>query len=286
MNVWNGAMNCGISVSTFKGEVPFLLYLPFDFDSDTLEKSWEDTKKLYNEVVDEGWDIFVQYSGFRGFHCLVSVVPDIYSRGQIKAAQEFYKRTLNLRTCDTQIFGDVKRLIRIPGSLHAGKFKKIKGKGWQRMGEGGYCSTMKHTKGDLLDLDDYFVDEFPEYDFDRVKSNSNLHPYPCIDVAMNNREPSQLIRYSYVAYHLKEGKKPNEIINMLEEKHSDGKKYEWDDWNKEYTAKQIFHIAGRIDCYNPLKCSSLKSLGYCVDGCPYNYSDWVFKKYKDIKWKK
>lgn len=288
MNIWNGAANCGISMCTFKGEVPFLLYLPFDFDAAKLEDAWKDTVKFYNFIVDDGYDITVQYSGYRGFHCLVSVIPDSYSRGQIRSAQMFYKELLDLKTCDTQIFGDIRRLIRIPGSLHAGKFKKIKHKGWQRIGEGDYCQTIKNTPGELLNIDEIFKDKFPEYDFDKhIEENNNRlrHPYPCVERAMDLREPAQLIRYSWVVFRLKHGNHPDDIIKELEERHADGKKYEWDDWSKEYTTQQVYHIANRIDTYNPLKCSSLKSLGYCLKDCPYNYDNWNIKKVKEIRWK-
>lgn len=289
LKIWNGAMNCGISVCTFKGEVPYLIYLPFDFDSDSLEKSWQDAMKLYNWIVDDGYDVSIQYSGFRGFHVLISVVPKYYSRGQVKAIQKYYKNMLNLKTCDPQIFGDIRRLIRIPGSLHAGKFKKVKKKGWQRIDGGGYAMSMKHTDGELLDIDEIFDDTYPDYEFENINGNCSytipLHPLPCVDTNMDNKEPGHLIRYSYVTYHLKTGKTPEEIYSMLEERHSEGKKYEWDDWSKGYTLTQIMHIASN-DNYNPLSCKSLKSMGYCIGTeCPYYYQnqDWKIKKLKDIR---
>ena len=106
-------MNCGISMCSFKDDIPYLLYLPFDFDSYSLEESWQDAKTLYNNMVDEGWDISINYSGYRGFHCLVSVVPKPYARNQILAAQSFYKRYLKLDTCDSNIFGDIRRMAMV-----------------------------------------------------------------------------------------------------------------------------------------------------------------------------
>jgi len=283
LNTWNGVYNCGISVCTFKGEIPFLLYLPFDFDSDSLEKSWEDAYNLYNWIVDEGWDITINYSGYRGFHCLISVVPDFYSRQQIKSAQEFYKNILNLKTCDPQIFGDIRRLIRIPGTAHVGKFKRVKGKGWVRMGEGGYCKTIKHSPGELLNLDDYWEDKYPEYQMDRETNGISYHEYPCVVKAMNHREPGQLIRYSHTAYLLKRGMTPEEILEDYELRHGDGRKYEWDDWNKDYTYRQIIHIADNPN-YNPLKCSTLKAMGYCLGSeCPYFQDDFKVKSVKEMK---
>jgi len=129
INEYNGILNCGISVCTFKDEVPYLLYLPFDFDSDSLANSWSDAMKFYNHIVDIGYDISINYSGYRGFHCLISTIPLPYSRKLIHDVQSYYKNLLDLKTCDPNIFGDIRRLIRIPGTLHIGKFKRLKGKG-------------------------------------------------------------------------------------------------------------------------------------------------------------
>lgn len=285
LRMWNGVMNCGISVCTFKGEVPFLLYLPFDFDAGTREKPRKEATRLYNYLVDEGWDVMINDSGYRGYHCLVSVEPNYYTRGQIKSAHEFYKRNLKLDTLDTQIFGDIRRLIRIPGTTHAGKFKKVKGKGWQRQGEGGYCYTIKYSKGDMLNLDDYFEDEYPDYDFDTPSRNNGVIR-KCIGVmkAMDNKEPSQLIRYSHTVYLLKNGYNPDEVLDMYEARHGDGAEFEWDDWDKEYTMKQISHIAGGLDHYNQLMCETVKAMGYCDSKCPLlNLNLEWFKKSGDLK---
>jgi hypothetical protein len=283
---YNGILNCGISVCTLKDDVPYLLYLPFDFDSDSLDKSWEDAMKFYNHVVDEGWDITINYSGYRGFHCLISVVPKPYSRKRIHDVQVYYKNLLNLHTCDSNIFGDIRRLIRIPGTLHIGKFKRVKGKGWIRTGEGNYCKTMAESDGDLMDLDG--LESIPEsqYDSDYLENGSPkespMHSYPCLEKAMDNPEPGQLIRYSYVAYLLKSGKSPEEILKELEDKHSEGKAFEWNDWDLDYTANQINHISGH-GRYNPLGCNSIKKMGLCIPDCIMNGCGWTLKSVKEYK---
>ena len=279
-------MNCGISMCTFKDDVPYLLYLPFDFDSYSLEKSWKDSMVFYNNMVDEGWDISINSSGYRGFHCLVSVVPKPYSRNQILSAQSFYKRYLGLTTCDSNIFGDIRRIIKIPGTCHCGKFKKDKSNHWKRIGEGSYCYTIKYNKGEVLDLDEYWPDEFPEYNYNKSNNSNNKpkHPFPCIDKCLEEyideyglHEPPHLIRYSFVAYWLKMGYEPEEIYQMLYEKYSIGKKYEWADWGDTKTMNQIQQIGGN-NGYNPMTCNTLRKMGFCIKECKYNHDDWFDKE--------
>ena len=289
LKIWNGVANCGISVSTYRGELPYLLYLPFDFDSKSLDTAWEEAKSLYNEAVDMGLDVYIQYSGFRGFHCMISTEPKLYTKNQMREAQEFFKKELDLKTVDTQLFGDFRRLIRIPGTLHAGKFRKTNGK-INRIGEGEYCTSIKHTKGKRFDISKYFEDKYPNFVLNGHKNNNKpSHPFPCVDNILDNyrdennrREPPQLARYTYVAYWLKMGKTPEEIFNMLEKRHGKDREFEWYDWDSNITMKQINHIA-RNPNYKPLSCRSLKALGYCnIKDCIYDTENIKLKKVSDL----
>jgi hypothetical protein len=292
LNKYNGVYNCGISMCSIIGEVPLMLYLPFDFDSYNLKESWEDAKKLYNYLAPD-YDISINYSGYRGFHCFLTIPPKMYSTNLIKTAQKWFMDALDLKTCDPNIFGDWRRLMRIPGTLHCGKFKKDKEKQWKRLGEGNYCQQIKYSKGDMFPLDELFEDDNPEYEFVNIngsRDGKKPHPYPCLEHTLkyyrdeyNEREPPQLIRYSYVAYLLKLGKEPEEIFDMLYDKYSTGKEYEWYDWNDTTTMTQINQIA-RNERYNPLKCKTIESMGFCLkENCPYYTKDWKVKKLRNLK---
>ncbi len=279
INQYNGLMNCGISVCEYIGDIPYLLYLPFDFDSDSLDKSWEDAFEFYNYVIENDWTAMINFSGYKGFHVLIKVEHDLYSKKQIKNVQRYFKELLNLKTCDPAIFGDIRRLIRIPGTLHAGKFKRIKGKGWMRVGEGSYCETLEYHLGKELNLNEIDTPDYPEFEFEFNGHHQGIRFLPCIDKVMDEREPPQLIRYSYVAYNLLNGKSPEDIVDALEERHSEGKEHEWDDWNLDYTCTQVYHIAGKGD-YQPLSCKSIQTLGYCDNSCMKIIDKW-FNKEKD-----
>jgi len=276
---YEGIYNCGISTCTFINHIPHLLYLPFDFDSKDLKASWEDASRLYNFLVDSNYDVFIKHSGYRGFHVLVSVVPAPYSKPQIRALQKFFKRVLHLETCDKQIFGDIRRLIRIPETIHCGKFVKRFGR-WDREGEGGIAYNIKHTEGELMNIDDIIEENDIDLDYTYIMSEYSgrkpLHPFPCLETYMNNEEPPHMIRYSYVAYWLKMDKTPEEIFNMIKKEHSPQGEHPWLDWDDDTTMNQINHIAGGY--YNPLRCDTLQDMDYCLKGCQYNLGNWLKKK--------
>lgn len=277
LNTYNGSMNCGISMCTFKGEVPYLLYLPFDFDSDNLKSSLDDALKLYNELVEQGWKVSIQRSGYKGFHVLMKVVPKPYTSYQIRTVQQYYKDALDLKTCDTQIFGDIRRLIKIPGTCHAGKFRKTKA-GWKRQGEGYYCKVLYAEDGDSLDLSKLVIDDSPVYDFDKTNGNGRkpVHEYPCLTYWLKEfrdeygrREPPQLLRYSLVAFYLQMGLDLETIYKKLEHRYGPGTDAEWYDWDGHVTSKQLQQIASQGKYY-PLKCKTIESMGFCLgDKCPF-----------------
>jgi hypothetical protein len=203
----------------------------------------------------------------------------------------YFKDLLGLKTCDPQINGDIRRLIRIPGTVHCGKFKRIKGKGWVRIGEGSYCETISHSEGNKLNLNEIDTPEYPEYEFEESNTNGNGNKqnryYPCIDKLMDDKEPSQLIRYSYVAYKLLNGQSPEQILSDIEERHSEGKVFEWDDWDLNYTSYQIFHIASDGK-YQPMSCNTIKKLGYCDNSCKMSYEEikkWLKRKDENVRTK-
>ena len=290
LNTYNGVFNCGLSVSTYIDGIPNLLYVPFDFDSDNLDKSWDDARSLYNYMIDLGYDISINYSGYRGFHCLVTCVPQFYTKQILKATQMYFKDKLRLSTSDENIMGDVARIMRIPGTLHCGKFKRVKKKGWQRQGEGDYCQLIAYNKGELIDLNDYekYIKKFKINGFNGGTIDDDKYKgieYPCIlnhldhyiNPENNTHEPIQLMRYSFVAHKLRQGYTPEDIYNMIEKRWGEGRKYEWDDWSSEYTYGQINQISSRDDYY-PLSCRSIKKLGFCLPNCPRNKDRWLKRK--------
>jgi len=260
---YNGMENCGISISTFVNGMPKLLYLPFDFDSPNLEDSFEDAKRLYNTIIGFGYKASFHFSGGKGFHVLIPIVPKHYSKIQLLKAQQFFKRTLNLETADEQIFRDVRRIIRIPGTYHM---------------NGNLCDVYAYNdEGKTLDLEELSPPEFNKF-VDIGKSTKPIpkniihHDYPCIERLINDREyweqnhprgenePHWLIRFAWVIEQAYKGKTPEEMLEEIRE-------FDWDDFDEEKTLYNINYILERD--YTHPTCDTLQELGLCLDGCPY-----------------
>lgn len=261
---YNTLEGCGISICTFIAENPILLYMPFDFDSDTLLYSFLDAQRLYNYLAEMGFDCWLQYSGNRGFHVILSVVPKVYTSEQLWKANTHFKELLGLDTVDENLFTDIRRIIRIGGTHHPKS--------------GLLCEKIAENKGRLFDLDNYFPDDGLDLDFEGdgdsledYEFNIN-HEYPCIMNLINNGkywrkqigsyEPPQYIRFAYVAIRMWEGKDKKEIFEEC-------KTFDWDDWDARYTRKQINQIFRKR--YIPPSCETLRKKGYCT-GC--KLSEW------------
>jgi hypothetical protein len=243
--------NIAISISTYMHNEPYLLFLPFDFDADKLRDAWDDAKRLYNYLVRENYSAYLSYSGRKGFHVYILTIPKIYSRKQLRVAQNHFKNLLSLSTVDQQIFGDIRRLMRVPGTFNL---------------NGGVCRILARNEGERLDLDEIYEDlELPIDRHSRTNGESRFHKYPCIEsIVRSDSEPRHLIRFSYVILRLDQGWSHEEILNEI-------KSFKWIDFDPNYTLKQINHIDG-MD-YSPLSCNSLRDLNFCcIENCPYKKS--------------
>jgi len=270
--------NIGISMCTYKDGIPYLLFLPFDFDSEgNIKDAWKDAKKLYNILVDKGYAICLTYSGRKGFHIFIKTKPQLYPKKLIKAVQIYFKEMYNLNTLDEQIFGDIRRLMRIPHTYNM---------------KGDLCRVLTEDKGKELDLND-LIDVNNLYkngniEYDTYNEDYELRDYPCIERLIKDKkywakhhprggfEPAQVIRYNWAIIRLLQGKNIDEILEEAEE-------LGWDDYDEEKTRYQIEHIAGNYG-YIPHSCKTLKDLGYCiVNSCKYRKLDECFLKEMGIR---
>ena len=238
--------NLAISVSTYKDGKPHLLFLPFDFDSNDLWDAWKDAKKLYNHFVSCNYGTFITFSGRKGFHVFLSTEPKFYSKKQVRSTQKLFRDMLNLKTLDEQIFGDTRRLMRIP---------------WTYNINGDVCRILNKQDGISLNIDEIYIDNYTPIERE-LSENEDYHDYPCIEhIIRDDIEPRHLIRFTYVILRLSDGWSYEKILDEIES-------FGWVDFNEDYTLKQIEHIDGRG--YIPPSCETLKELGYCVvENCPY-----------------
>lgn len=260
-----GLDNIGISISTFKNGVPYLLFLPFDFDSTKLIEAWRDAVLLYNKFVEKDYSASLTFSGKKGFHVFLEVKPKVYPKRFIRFIQQTFKDLYTLKTMDERIFGDSRRLMRIPGTYHMG---------------GKLCKLLCMNEGKVCDLENLLgfsntdvVIETSDVSCD-VK---DIHSYPCIEQIIKDSEywkknhprksfePAQPIRYTWVASRLAKGDTEDEIVG-------EAKSFGWYDWDESITRYQIRHIAGGN--YLPYSCKSLREMGFCIiEDCPYKNGD-------------
>lgn len=275
---FNGVANCGLSISTYFDGIPYRLFIPIDFDGE-ISESLNDAVVAFNFLAAIDADMILSYTGGRGFHILVGLKPKPYQSSQVSAFVSWLKLLLNLKTIDERI-RDPRRLIRIPGTYHLGKYKSKNG-GYQLVYNGGLSTLIRYRKGKLLDLDEIvpFYTAPIELDINGKERERPIehHDYPCVEYHLEHEpEPHHIIRYSYVAWLYANGISPQEIFMTLKRRYA----HKWVDWNDRITAMQITHICKK-GSYKPLSCASLQALGYCLGKeCPY-YVD--FDEIKSIR---
>lgn len=241
-----GVENIGISVCTYVDDVPYLLFVPFDFDSENNVKlAWLDAIKLYNHLIELNYDVHITFSGKKGFHVFVGVVPKPYSKECIRAFQKWFINKLDLKTADIQILGDNKRIMRIPYTYNI---------------KGTLCKEVAYNPGVPIDIDDLLLTTYIARPITYEKRE--FHEYPCIEYLMtNDPEPRELIRLSYVALRLSKGMTEDDIIDEM-------KTFDIVDFDEEISRRKIQYINDGE--YVPLGCRSIKDMGYCKSDCRFN----------------
>lgn len=117
-----------MSVQPYKAkDQPYAIEkLFFDFDSDgDLDRAWSDVSKFSDHLIRfYGVRPLVVFSGCKGYHIYI-FLNRAYAFSEVELAKEVYLslqrallRGLTLETLDRQVLGDIKRLSRIPFSLH------------------------------------------------------------------------------------------------------------------------------------------------------------------------
>lgn len=253
IDTWNGVLNCGVTVSTKVEDKYFLLYLPFDFDSEDLSESMKDGLKTYNFLVEQGYECAINFSGKKGFHVFAKTRPKMYSKHQVEEMQNFFRDRLSLNTMDSHVTGDFKRIMRLPGTFH--------------MNGGDMCIPIAQHEGKLLDMSDFYDET--HYDINKRAAVGGFlpHPYPCVEkLVIEDPEPEPMARIAWTVIRLVQGKSPEEIITEISKIHEYGG---WEDFDID---KSLYHINYLINrgYTKPVSCYTLRGHGYCLgEECPY-----------------
>ena len=153
-----------VTVQQFENEVKSdneTVYCPiyFDFDSDNLDNSFNDTKIVYNYFKNQlkVSDILVYFSGSKGFH--IELNPRLFNIQPMPQLQLVYKEMAldliakyKLKTVDIGSIYSERRMWRLPFSIHS---------------KTGYKKTWLKDFDDLNDIDDV-IDYIEKMDYPRL----------------------------------------------------------------------------------------------------------------------
>jgi hypothetical protein len=246
----NGFNPCFISLAQYTSKGLLVDRLVFDFDG---EGSTEDAIKLilYFEELDL-YPLYLVFSGHKGFHVYLKINPNYYSKEVLRSFQNKIINQLDLKSCDRHIIGDLKRMIRIPGTIHqeTGKLCEFIDTGYD-LNEQGWIDLNLFVKDQNIPFQQ-------DVSFDNNNGDSDhfiIHPYPCIMHYINQSDVDHFIRVSYVSMRVAERWSDKQIYDEC-------KTFGWSDFDSSYTKYQIEHI--RRNNYIMPNCKTIKEKGYCV----------------------
>lgn len=253
---FNKKRPCFVSLAQFDPD-PLLRYVFFDFDGST---ALVDSLKLQNFFESNNiGPYYYFFSGNKGFHIYLEVIERHYSKQQLRQFQLYLCEKLNLSSADRHVIGDLQRLVRIPFTTNENSRKKChlikKNENKDLVTLDLSLLKLENSKESRFKVGDYDVKISTQYNCD---DNFLMHPYPCLDFEIYQKEPNHLARVFQVVRLLSLGFKPDEIFEYCRSKR-------WIDFDPRITAFQINQICSNH--YAMIDCSRLFQLGLCTKNC-------------------
>jgi len=258
---FEGAHPCFLSISYYKGNTPYVRFIPFDFDGDE-ERVLRDSQRLIKDFEERGIPYTLKFSGNRGAHIVIDLGfdpdnPRFLSPKTMRDIQMTCMERNKLETLDYHLIGYVNAMLRIPGTIH--QKSKL------------HCATIREVGGEIslsdlcerLDVQEY------EYKFsNNFVGKEAIHPYPCLEYFIRVPNPLNYCRVAFVIYRLKQGAGTRDIHDELE-------RFDWVDWKSKKTLYHLNKISKKG--YSMPSCKKLTQFGLCLgDDCPYN-DNRIFK---------
>jgi hypothetical protein len=261
-----------------RNQVCGLEKLFFDFDCEkNLGKAWSEASQFVGVLKRfYGLQPFIVFSGHKGYHVYVWLWRVVeFTPGEEAYAKEIYQRLqtnllkgLKYETLDTAVLGDIKRLARVPYTLH----EKT----------GLLCEPVAEDRRPLLAqpqaLNGYREHGVPSSLFHKiaeqvrafkkfrsaVKQRCKIsqpplrckHVRPCISSALNSSLDGELghkMRLAAAAEYLNRGFRVEEVVQLF---HTQS---DFDENKTRYFVKDA-----KEKRYKPFKRSTLKQLGFCL----------------------
>jgi DNA primase catalytic subunit len=260
---------CYLSVQPYKerNTVQEIEKLFFDFDSPgNLEQAWQDAKKLADCLEQYyGAESLVVFSGSKGYHLYtwlvdaVEVESPLAGKTFCRILQRKVTAGLKLSTLDPTVVGDIKRLSRVPYTIHEKS--------------GRLCVPVAVNREPVLvpKLDGYRQHGLSQkfIELCKVEANSQLEkpshtfsvPYlnnvrPCILEALNQplqKKEGHLMRIAIGREYLNAGFQVSEIVQFFQVQN---------DFDAGRTRYYLEYLQSN-KC-RPFKCKTINDLGFCL----------------------
>ena len=272
-----------MSVQPFsaRDQVYGLENLFFDFDcKEDLGRAWKDAK-TFAEAVATYYKAkpFITFSGHKGYHVYVFLERTVYFQlWHTEFIKEVYEKLqrkvlkgLNLETLDQAIVGDIKRLARVPFSVHEKTGKQcvpvdLEGKNIQVKSLEPFRKQGLDTK--LIEVvcrEIVYEKKWAEIRAERKrtwKPSKNGAIRPCIEASLSlplHTGSGHKMRIAIATEYLHKGASVDQVVELFRPQ------VDFGDGNK--TRYYVVDIAKKG--YKPFKCETIRGLGFCLgDSCP------------------
>jgi hypothetical protein len=284
----NQAINdCFVSLYSSDLVIDKLFY---DIDSQDLHRSYKIFKEFYSFLINKGYTAIPIFSGKKGFHIYVLTHPcklpsNDLRKIQLDLVKECFEEVP--KEVDQHCLGDLRRLVRIPNTIHPNGSKTSNG---SRTSNGSktsnsYCVPLPSKMMNLSEILKYA--KTPQYDRYKINrlltlvvkkeiieketvkektngskiSNGKGILRPCLMKGIRLKNPPHWVRVASTIDLLKKGLSINQILKLYS-------RFDWIDYNPQITEYQVKGIAN--NGYNSYSCERIKSLGLCKEGCKWN----------------
>jgi len=280
---------CYLSVQPYRGpnKVYGLDHVFFDFDSKeetpNLDKAWAETLH-FKEALQKYYGIhsLPVFSGRRGYHLhawfwrTIEIRPDpeAWAKAIYKRLQMLLLKGLKYETLDPEVLGDLKRLARVPYTIHektgqpcvplTEKRQKLwlLGNSLQRYRRSGIGPSLFQAVVKEVQTEERIKQKLQASKKRGRKAFKDTAVRPCIEAALHAPVLSHKMKVAIVAEYHQAGLSQTEIELLFR-----NRPY----YQAHRTQYQVNHVLRRG--YRPFRCSTIQTLGYCLqEACP------IFKK--------
>lgn len=254
---------------TLEGRVRCIERLFFDFDDKArLSRAWEDASR-FSMNLKRFYDIesLLVYSGKKGYHVYVYLqeptghnLPEDRLKELYRRLQEMLLGRSDYPTFDRQVFGDVKRIARVPYSLHQDTKQRatpVNRDHAEVLLLPGFTSGLRR-----FGVSPQFVElalrirQPPKRAQTEKRKSGPGQLRPCMRTLLEARsvhDPEHKLKVCLVAELSAEGKTRDQIIDVFRG---------MEGFSESKTVEQVDHALRRG--YRPFRCKTIKDLGGCL----------------------